>query len=60
MYRLARPRMSYDRSSVAKVLESVAQVLVLLLAEIGRLCTSYCRSSKAEVIEIIECMLICR
>ena len=41
--------MSYDRSSMVEILESMEQVLVLLSAEIGRLCTSYCRSSEDEV-----------
>ena len=46
--------MSYNRLFEAEVLEFVEQTFIFLLAEIGRLCTSYCRSSKAEVKETVK------
>ena len=43
MRSLARPQMSYNRSSETEVLESVKQVLDLRLAKIDRSCMSYGR-----------------
>ena len=60
MWGLAWRWISYDRSSKAKVLEFEEQTLVLLLAEIGRLCMSYCRSSKVEIKKTVECTLTFR